>query len=296
MNYNEFLEEVVRQIKERVDGETKVAVTEVLKNNQNRTCSLSILRKGENMSPAISLDAYYGQYCRGVSMESITDQILSCYFGNRKGGRFDISCYTDFEKVKDKIVCKLVSYEKNQYILSMVPHRRFLDLAVVYYYKLEDPVIGKASILIQNAHLELWGIGQGILQELADQNTLKLLPYEFLGIEELMKRITGVGIPYDVPDPVKLYVLTNTEQYYGAVNMTFGCVLDAVYQKLGRDYYVLPSSIHECMILEAEGSMTPGALRMMVEEINAECVEESEVLGNSVYRYYGKEKRLAIVD
>lgn len=295
MNYNEFLEEIVHLIKTRVEDDTKVSLTLVLKNNQNRVYTLSVLRKGENISPAISMDAYYGQYRRGVSMEKIIDQILSFYYVNRREGKFDISCYTDYEKVKDKIVCKLVSYEKNQYILSQVPHRRFLDLAVVYYYRLDDPIIGKGSILIQNSHLELWNIDHQCLRQLADENTLRELPYEFLGIDELMTRITGVPMLYGVSDPVKLYVLTNEEQYYGAVNIVFDSVLEEIYEKLGSDYYVLPSSIHECMILKTGGYMTAAGLKSMVREINGECVEETEILGESVYRYNHNTKKLEMV-
>lgn len=295
MEYNEFLEEIVRLVRQRVDADTSVSVNRVLKNNQDRTYSMSILRKGENMSPAICMNAYYGQYRRGVRLEAIADQIMNCYYWSRRGGNFDFSYYTDFEKVKGKILCKLVSYEKNQYILNMVPHRRFLDLAVVYYYKLEDPVIGKASILIQNAHLELWDVDADTLQHLADVNTLHLLPYEFLGIDELMTRITGQEMIHEYPEVVKLYVLTNTEQYYGAVNMIFGSVLEEIYQKLGSNFYILPSSIHECMVLRAESSWTPSELRVMVREINKECVDESEILGESVYLYDGEKKKVEIL-
>lgn len=292
MEYNEFLEEIVRLIRQRVDTDTQVSVNRVLKNNQDRAYSLAILRQDENISPAICMNSYYGQYLRGVRMETIADQVMSCYYGSRRGGKFDISYYTDFERVKGEIFCKLVSYEKNQYLLNLVPHRRFLDLAVVYYYKLEDPLIGKASILIQNAHLELWNVEEDTLQHLADVNTQHLLPYEFLGIDEMMTRITGHEMIQDYPEVVKLYVLTNAEQYYGAVNMIFGSVLEEIYQRLGNNFYILPSSIHECMVLAAEGSWTPEELRIMVREINRECVDESEILGESVYLYDGEKKKV----
>lgn len=294
MEYNEFLEEIMRYIKKQVDSQTRVSVTPVLKNNQKQTYSLTILKNGENMSPAIAMKPYYEAYCRGTTLEQAADQILRFYQQHHKNGRFDLSSYTDFEKVRDKIVCKLVSYEKNQYILSRVPHRKFLNLAIVYYYKLEDPIIGKASILIQNAHIELWNIDQESLGKLADENTLRLLPYEFMAIEELVTQITGKQICDPDPNLMKLYVLTNTEQYYGAVNMTFPSVLEAVYQKLEDDFYILPSSIHECMILKAEADVMPEILQKIVEEINEECVDDAEVLGTSVYRYNGREKKVEI--
>lgn len=294
MEFNEFLEEITKCIKKQLDHTMQVTVTPVLKNNQTCTYSLTILQSGENISPAIALNPYYADYCSGVPLEKIAEQILRCYRESHIGGRFDLSCYTDFEKVRDKIACKLVSYEKNQYILSRVPHKRFLDMAIVYYYKMDDPVIGKASILIQNAHMELWNIDQEGLERLADENTLRLLPFAFMGIEDLVTQITGKEIPDLYPDALKLYVLTNTEQYYGAVNMTFGSVLDSIYQKLGMDFYILPSSIHECMILKAEEDVIPEILQKIVEDINEECVDASEVLGTSVYRYKGKQKKLEI--
>lgn len=295
MEYNEFLEEIIRYIKKQLDSETRVSVTPVLKNNQSRTYSLTILKNGENMSPAIALNPYYAEYCHGAALEELAEQILRVYQENHRSGRFDLSSYTDFSKVRDKIACKLVSYEKNQYLLSRVPHRRFLDLAIVYYYKMEDPIIGKASILIQNAHMELWNIEQEVLEQLADENTLRLLPFEFMGLEEMVKKITGKDIVDPYPELMKLYVLTNTEQHYGAVNMIFDSVLKEVYQKLGEDFFLLPSSIHECMVLKAEEGVVPEILQKIVAEINEECVEDSEVLGTSVYRYDGKGGKLEIV-
>ena len=92
-----------------------------------------------------------------------------------------------------------------------------------------------------------------------------------------------------------MYVLTNTEKSFGASAVLFPAVLKAVREHLQSDYYVLPSSIHECIIIPADENLNPAALHEMVKEINEEHVAPEELLGDSVYFYSQKKQRLEIV-
>lgn len=291
MSYDYFIEKVIQSISERLGTEARVTVGRVLKNNQQRIDSLTILQKGENMAPAIYLNAYYSQYQRGVSFDSIIEQMLAYYYASARGS-FDLSCFSQFEKIKEHIVCKLVNFARNQYILQQVPYHRFLDLAVVYYYRVDDPVIGKGSILIQNSHMKMWNTTLEEMHALAEENTKRLLPHRLMGIEEMIAQIVKADGEYWSREHAPLYVLTNTEQYFGAVNMIFSPVLEEIREKLQCDFYLLPSSIHECMVLPANDSQSPEELHWMVKMVNRECVEEAEILGESVYKYEMESRKL----
>lgn len=291
MSYDYFIEKVIQSISERLGTEARVTVGRVLKNNQQRIDSLTILQKGENMAPAIYLNHYYSQYQRGVAFDRIIEQMLAYYYESTRG-TFDLSCFSQFDEIKEHIVCKLVNYAQNQYILQQVPYRRFLDLAVVYYYRVDDPVIGKGSILIQNSHMKMWNIALEEMHTLAEENTKRLLPYRLMGIEEMIAQLVKEDVQYCSSEYAPLYVLTNTEQYFGAVNMIFDPVLEEIREKLQCDYYLLPSSIHECMILPANDSQSPEELHWMVKMVNRECVEETEILGESVYKYEMESRKL----
>lgn len=286
MEYIEFLEVLKTYVQEKVGDNGLVSVHQVLKNNTNRTDSLAILRNGCNMTSSLDLSQAYRQLRAGMSIEEIAGEILEFYEKNSKDGKIDLSFYTDFFKVKDSIACKLINYEKNRYLLERVPHRRFKDLAVVYYCRVDNPLIGKGSILIQNAHMELWGISEEELDHIARKNTLLILPHELIGLSDLLKGVFIIaGTEIEKVNPMQMYVLSNTEKYFGAVNIIFDNVLEAVAAQLESDFYILPSSIHECMILPVSGVYRPEELRQMVHEINEACVAEEEILGENIYHY-----------
>ena len=127
MDYKEFLKEIRRRIQEKVDGEVRAET--IKKNNSVNMDGLLIQEKGQNISPVIYLNPYYRSYLDGRDMERIADDIYRCYLKNKPADDFDISCFTDFEQVKSRIVYRLVNYEKNKPLLKEVPYRKYLDLA-----------------------------------------------------------------------------------------------------------------------------------------------------------------------
>ena len=62
-------------------------------------------------------------------------------------------------------------------------------------------------------------------------------------------------------------------------------------EKLG-DFYVLPSSIHEVMIVPKSTGRSLEELELMVRSVNSSEVEPDEVLSDHVYEYDAKEHEL----
>ena len=294
MEYQEFVEQIKQKVTEQAEEGSKVSVSRILKNNLEPVDGLTILHQGENVARAIWLNPLYQKYEYGIPVERIAEEILEYHKKERQEGVCDLSFYTDFSKVQDHIACKLVHYGMNRTLLEEVPHRAFLDLAVVYYYRVEDERFGNASILVKNDHMRIWHTDPETLHALAMRNTPRLLPYELTDILELIRQISNVDSGMLRQDP-PMYVLTNTEKSFGASAILFPAILQAVRARLQSDYYVLPSSIHECIIIPSDEQLDPEALHEMVKEINEEHVAPEELLGDSVYRYSQKRQRLEIV-
>lgn len=293
MEYAEFLEEIRLHVQQKISGKLTVSVNRVLKNNRQYADSMTILGEGDNIAPAIYLNPLYEQYKRGSTIDEIADEIVQCYGQSSKGGKIDLSFFSDYGKVRDHLACKLVNYKRNRYILDKVPHCRYLDLAVVYYCRMDHPLIGKGNILVQNAHLKLWGVEQEELHDAAMTNTVRLCPYELIAISDMLENRLGVKVTGEEACRLPMYVLTNTENYFGAVNIMFDSILEAISEKLDSDFYVLPSSIHECMIVPMLEELAAEELHQMVHDINTEHVAPEEVLGESVYCYRRDEKKLS---
>lgn len=291
MEYVEFLEQVKLTVQEKTGRETKVSIGQQMKNNREGAGSITIQQTGGNIAPVIDLAPYYEDHQAGKTLEAIAEEILEVYRQKKTCGTIDLSFYTDYEKVRNCISCKLVNYERNSYLLERVPHQRFLDLAIVYHCTVENALIGKGNILIQNAHLELWDTDLKELHDAAISNTIRCYPYELIEISDMLAELVG-SLPKEEKPLYPMYVLTNTQRCYGAVNLILHPVLEAIAEKLESDFFVLPSSIHECMIVPVSEGIHPKELHQMVHEINLEHVAPEEILGESVYRYQRQKGRL----
>ncbi len=298
MEYREFIERIKKEIEIRTGADARVRVSQVMKNNRMPMDSLAILEKGQNTAPAVYLEPFYRMHQQGADMETIVGKILEYHQKNKVTARIDADFLADFERVKHHIVCRLVSCEKNRYLLKHVPHRHFMDLVIIFYFELENPAFGKGNVQIQNAHLKLWGISADELYEAAMKNETAVAACEFMSISDMFEAMTGIAVEEDMTDLLPMYVLTNKERDFGAASLIFPHVLETVAGKLNGDYYVLPSSVHECMILPVPDGcgMNEKELRRMVCEINRDHVSEDEILGDSVYRYFAKEHELRIIE
>lgn len=294
MKYVDFLEQVKSQVSDRVGEEARICICPVTKNNALELDGLSIMERDDNVSPVIYLNGYYQEFQGGRTMERIVDQILETYQRGKTLRYLNPDFYTDIRQVKGRLLCRLVNFEKNRRLLETVPHRRFLDLAIVYCCTMEHEKIGTASILVRNDHLALWGLEDEELHEIAVDNMRRQQPFDFMSMEEMLQSLLNSNETAKKEGTLPLYVLTNREKHYGAVWMTDPGALAQIGEELNEDYYILPSSVHECMVLPASMEASEQALKKMVTEINATQVAPEEVLADSVYRYDRKTGSLRI--
>lgn len=297
MNYEEFLQEMERLVRKQAGEEVRICIFPIRKNNSIVLDGLALFERENNLAPVIYLNSYYQDYLAGEAAEHIAERILDRYRQQNIRGRMDISFYTDPGQVKKRIVCRLISYEKNRGLLEEIPYRMFLNLAVVYYYLLECGEIGPAAILIRNEHMRMWGMNERSLYDAAQENTKKLLPCDFMSMGDVMRsmmnqeEIRKLGLEEE-KQPFRLYVLSNQTKSFGAVWMTDGEVLERIGERLKQDFYILPSSVHECMVVPVQEGIDERQLQEMVKEINETQVDPEEVLGDTIYRYSRENRRL----
>lgn len=292
MNYEEFICRVQAEVKEKMGEKAQVERRRITKNNGVELEGITITEEGQRISPMIYLDEYYSIYERGVTIPQIGEDILRIYERSRESLPKTPDFYTDFEKVKARLACKLINYQRNEKQLVRVPYVRCLDLALVFYYALEEEEIGRGTILIYNSHLTMWGISKEQLYETARRNTPGLLPYEFIEMRELLAESFADG--EDFEEELPMYVLSNRERHFGAVNMIYDSVLSEIGRRIGDDFYVLPSSVHECIIVPAGAKATRSELSNMVWDINRTQVLPEEVLSDNVYFYERRNHRLSM--
>lgn len=274
MNYKEFVCAMETAMKKRMGKEASVYQYDTVKNNGTRRCGLVFRKSEETMAPTIYLEEFYTQYQEGMSEEELADSIYNIYQQVRVKELYPYKDVLDYQKIKNKIVYKLVHKEMNTDFLKEVPFKEFKDLVILPYVLFENEEFGIATLQIKNEHLNSWKVEAEEVFSMAKKNTPQLLPMELFQLTEDM------------------YVMTNSAKNLGAAVILYPDSLEYAYKKLEEDFFVLPSSIHEVILVPQSFGAKIRHLQSIVKEINESEVRPEEILANSVYYYAGNEKRL----
>lgn len=308
MKIHTFICHILQKMQEEVEGEVKVSIRDITKNNGVVLTGLTFTQEDINISPTIYLEDFYKKYQNGTSIEDILTEIKEIYYKSKLDKDIDMAFFTEYEIAKKHIVYKLIHYDKNRELLKEIPHREYLDLAIVYYYLVDMKEFSNATILINNKHLEYWEVDEAALYNLAAKNTPRLLNVHFCGMMDVLKEITEEEFRMEnvkqnklceskeflegkaQKDATGMYVLSNVSRLYGAAAILYDGVLERCYERLEGNFFILPSSVHEVILVPDEGQVTREKLSQMVREVNATQVEEQEQLSDFVY-YYNAENR-----
>ena len=298
MEYKEFVE-YIKMNAGYIAGEGgNITINHVIKNNGCEMDGLAIMEKGKDIAPTIYLDSFYELYTNGENIKNIIRQIEVIYEQNKNNVTFDVNILKHFDTIKDKIVYKVVNYRSNEKLLEQVPHKRILDLAVVFYCLLDNEYGRSATALIYNNNLKNWNVTIDDVYKAALKNTPDLLHSKISSMAALFEKcgVNVDGEEVDLKDyvPSDMYVLTNESKLNGAACILYENVLYDFAQKLGADLYILPSSVHEVILLPKLSMFEKDELVNMVKEVNTEGVAADEVLSDHVYEYNRTERLITM--
>ena len=272
MNYTEFVNAVKEKLTQELNGGVRVNVYTTKKNNATERTGLILETPGVNISPTIYLEEFFELYEKGKQMDWIIEDLVELYEEIRQEKSWDYERMLSFEGVKDRIIFRLINTEKNKELLLDVPHREFLDLSLVF------------AVLVE-----------------AD-NGMNFAVYELLSRstpgehdrENLLRRTWHIHEELELPEKDKMYVLSNKLKNYGAACIAYPYILDMLAGVLKENFYVLPSSVHEVIIVPESSRIRQSELERMVREINETQVPEEEILSNHAYFYYAQEGKLQL--
>lgn len=298
MEYKEFVE-YIKMNAGYIAGEGgNITINHVIKNNGCEMDGLVIMEKGKDIAPTIYLDSFYELYTNGENIKNIIRQIEVIYEQNKNNVTFDVNILKHFDTIKDKIVYKVVNYRSNEKLLEQAPHKRILDLAVVFYCLLDNEYGRSATALIYNNNLKNWNVTIDDVYKAALKNTPDLLHSKISSMAALFEKcgVNVDGEEVDLKDyvPSDMYVLTNESKLNGAACILYENVLYDFAQKLGADLYILPSSVHEVILLPKLSMFEKDELVNMVKEVNTEGVAADEVLSDHVYEYNRTERLITM--
>lgn len=302
MKYENFLEEV-KECVAKLCPDNIVRIEKILKNNSYELDGLIIMREGADASPAIYLNNYYNDYINGCPIEDIAGKIVELDCRSRLDITIDINEYGNFKIMRKRIIYKLINFQKNSTLLNKVPHRKYLDFAIVYLCIVNENDGSCATWLITNDFLKIWNVDEDELFETASGNTCCEMPVLIKSMPEIIKELMADNYKEEIQDydefyneeRPRMYVATNIQKLFGACVILYPDVLIDFASQYGS-FYILPSSIHEVIFVPDDGEICPDELRNMVQEVNHTQVEVYEFLSDEVYYYDAKAKELRILN
>ena len=282
MKFEKFCERVREDIADEMSAETNIMIQPVLKNNGRNLTGLIISEPETNISPTIYLEPYYEEYMKGQLFSDVVFEILEVYEENKQSKDFDISVVKDWEKAKSNIICKLVNYDLNKDMLQDVPHKQVEDLAVVYMIFVNDFQDEFATILIRDNFLEYYGKTVEDLDAVARENVKRICPPRLSDMRTILEEHTGTTLPDEME--TSMYVLTNKQKINGAIHILNTDVMDEIGNVFGEKCMVIPSSVHEVIILPYDiNEFNHRDLEEMIEEVNETQLTTDEVLSYKAY-------------
>ena len=299
MDYENFKEQFVEDVRDRLyeqGAEVDLSVHTVNKLNESYE-AITVTPEGSNIGVNIGIDKFYDAIESGKSYDEVVDKAVEVINnGINQRPEFDIASLSDYSQMKEKLAMEVVSAEANKEMLETVPHQNIEDMAVVYRFVLSSDDDGRASILVTNQLLDSMGVTPEQLHADAMENAPQIKPVEIKGMSEVMAEMMGVeqaelmGIFPVAPEDEQMYVATVPDKVHGAGVLAYQDFMDKAAEKAGGDFFILPSSIHEILIVPDNGKMNLKDLEAMVKEVNATQVSPADKLTDSVYHYDSKAK------
>ncbi len=298
MTREELKKVFLQKIKERLENDYHVEIKEIQKNNNVVWDGLIIHKKDVNIAPTIYLNSFYEAFESGTDLDTLVEAVLKLYEESMPSQNIDMNFFRDYRQVKDRICFRLIHKERNKELLEGIPFVPFWDLAVGFYYLQDHPTLGKGSITIRKEHMELWNVNAEELMTRAIVNTPRLLEKDLIQMKDLLLEMSGseemnrLLNQEEAIENCPMLVLSNKEKLFGAAVILYPDVLDEIASEREENLYIIPSSIHETILLWQTGYEDESFLQSMIYEVNSTQVETQDVLSDSLYLYDYQQKKI----
>lgn len=297
----QFYTNLTETLKENLGTDWTIELhTDVILNNGTTHIALILYKNGEKLHPQIYLERFFEDYKRGKTMKEILQDVMTTYEEALKNiNPHSLSGIEDWEQVKGRLAFRLLSKERNKETLENYVYKEFLDLAAIVTFCAEIDEQGVKAIRVTHDLAERWNVSKEEILQAAEENTEDLFPVRMEPILDTLCRVADISrddLPEEVlaeEDSPQIMVLTNYLGVNGATVLLYDSFLQQVYEKLRGKFIILPSSIHEVIVMPLASAPPITDSQKMVEQINRSAVKEEEILSDSVYLYDGEKVILA---
>lgn len=294
MELTNFANLISEEVSKQLGDGFQVRINNVRKNNNVMLTGIIIIHNDSNITPTVYLNDHYEEYMAGkVTLPDIANHVIDTYNRYKIVPSVDMQYFSNFEDIKERVIYKLVNTEKNKELLEDIPHVEFLDLSIVFQCLVSQNELGVLSVLIHNIHQKTWNISTEDLYNVAMENTPRLLKFDLIPMSKICYEVLKAENPegeykMEFPGGVPMFVLSNQNKIGGAGCMLYPDLLRKFSDAIGNNFYIIPSSIHELILLPVVDYDESAELKNSIKKINDTQVSAEEILSYSLY-YYDRE-------
>ena len=239
--------------------------------------------------------------------KEIENKIISCIM-NELSDEFRENLVSG--KLYESVILIMINYEKNKSLLDGMIYKRFHEFAIVPKWKaITQDKKGICFVSISDQLIKNFDIDVDRLFQCAYINTLEKVGYEFISFQSFQSGITENDM-FDlfcyadkselelIPDEMifnNMFILTNSRLEYGSVFLYFNEVLHNIFSKYELNFYIIPSSINELIIMYETPWCCMDGFKNIIHTVNEFVLSENEFLSDNLYYYDGSSKELRVI-
>lgn len=288
-----YLPEEIREA-----GEMKIFTQ--MKNNDKLLHGISIEREDGQPSPVIYVDELYEKYQIGLPMEHVFEEFAEAFETAWKESPDIDRLNLSYEAVKEKLTCRVINLKMNRNRLHEMKYTPVGNgYGMTYHIELGD---GK-SIPVTRGLAEVQGYDMRLLCREAMKNTQEQHPAVLQHIESVVFNIVigpeeqkNLLLRDEKLQTDAMYILGTDRKTFGAAALFYPEVKEQIGELFQGDYYAIPSSVHEFILIPDEMGISAEALGQMLKEVNEKEVPAEDILGDKVLKYSREERSLKTMD
>ncbi len=294
MDFKEFTDKLEQDLKVALeDGPLGASIKrhEMEKMQGQSYTALTVMPADKNVGININVDVLYEQMQYGASYQNVLSHALNQATAFvQDSPQFDVSSITDYEQTKSKLFVEVVGAERNAAMLEKLPHVQIEDMAMVYRIQIAEKDGEIASTLVTNQLMATMGVTADQLHQDALANSVEMKPVKVQKLSEMLAEMTEVPVEIIESSTPPVFVVTNEDKIKGASALFYPDTMEQLSKEVGGDFFVLPSSIHEVLVMPDTGDMSAEELKEMVTSINVDVVDPADILTDQVYHFDAKER------
>lgn len=278
MYYEEFLKQVTEDLQYRLPG-AQFGIQDVNKLQGESYQGISVAKAGSDVRAMMNLESDFEALRNGAIYADVLDGIGERVVDVlRQMPEISAEELRDPDSFPERLSLALVPMKGNEEMLDQIPYRQMEDLAL--YVRMEAGE--NASAVVTNQILKDMGMTKDELFDLALAGAPQLHPVSMRPMSELLG-VMDMGSP-------ELMVATTDDAIRGAAVIAYPGFLEEAAARLEGNFYILPSSIHEVLLMPENMAPSVKEMEEMVWSINRSEVDEKDRLSDRVYHFDSKER------